>query len=132
MSASYAFSRRISFYETDAMGIVHHSNYLRILEDARVDWLRHVPQFKDDLLGKFNFPVIQAELEYKSPLRFDDLVEVKLGVKIDKSKIIFEYQIYVEKNLKSTAKTVHAPWDNSKNTVVRPPSFLVDFIEGKI
>ena len=33
------FERKINYYETDRMGVVHHSNYIRFLEEARCDWL---------------------------------------------------------------------------------------------
>ena len=36
---SWEYNRRVKYYETDRMGVVHHSNYLRLLEDARMDWL---------------------------------------------------------------------------------------------
>ena len=35
----YTYSRIINYYETDKMGIVHHSNYIRFLEEARSRWL---------------------------------------------------------------------------------------------
>lgn len=36
------FERKINYYETDKMGIVHHSNYIRYLEEARTFWLRQI------------------------------------------------------------------------------------------
>lgn len=124
----FSFERRISFYETDAMGIVHHSNYLRIVEDARVDWFRQIPECKNNLLGEFNYPLVSARLDYISPLRFDDLASIDLSSQLTRAQIIFNYEIYVKGQLKTKAETTHAIWDNSKNTVVRPPAFLVDFM----
>ncbi len=39
MKEPWIWRSRVRYYETDRMGVVHHSNYLRILEDARLDWL---------------------------------------------------------------------------------------------
>ena len=38
----YSFERKINYYETDRMGVVHHSNYIRFLEEARCDWLESI------------------------------------------------------------------------------------------
>ena len=36
---SFTYKRIINYYETDRMGVVHHSNYIRFLEEARCRWL---------------------------------------------------------------------------------------------
>ena len=38
----FTYERKINYYETDKMGIVHHSNYIRFLEEARCRWLESV------------------------------------------------------------------------------------------
>ena len=38
-ATTITYAHRVGFHETDAMGIVHHSNYLKFCEDARVVWL---------------------------------------------------------------------------------------------
>ncbi len=35
----FIFERKINYYETDKMGVVHHSNYIRYMEEARCAWL---------------------------------------------------------------------------------------------
>ena len=35
----WSYSREVNYYETDRMGVIHHSNYLRILEEARMAWM---------------------------------------------------------------------------------------------
>ena len=71
------YKRRAYYYETDKMGIVHHSNYVRILEESRVDLMRKVglPFTMVEELGLM-IPVLSVHLEYKFPLRFDDEFEV--------------------------------------------------------
>ena len=68
---------RIGFYETDAMGVVHHSNYLRFFERARVVWLeehdRPYAYYMD--LG-LHFAVTRCEVDYTLGARFDDLLVV--------------------------------------------------------
>ena len=79
--ADYDFTHRVRvrFVETDAMGIVHHSNYLAYFEEARVAYLRHVghpfTEWRDEGLES---PVLESYLRYRVPLRFDDLADVRL------------------------------------------------------
>ena len=40
------YRRRVNYYETDRMGVVHHSNYLRLIEEARLAWIeQHVMRY---------------------------------------------------------------------------------------
>lgn len=90
------YSRRVFYYETDKMEIMHHSNYIRIFEESRVDFLRQsgIP-FEEIEARGILMPVLSAECSYKYPLRFDELFEVYMkivrfnGVSLDVSyKII--------------------------------------------
>lgn len=71
------YKRHAYYYETDKMGIVHHSNYVRILEESRVDFLTKVglPFTVIEDRGLM-IPVLSVSVEYKYPLRFDDEFEV--------------------------------------------------------
>jgi acyl-CoA thioester hydrolase len=79
--ADYDFTHqvRVRFVETDAMGIVHHSNYLAYFEEARVEYLRHVghpfTEWRDEGLES---PVLESYLRYRVPLRFDDQADIRL------------------------------------------------------
>ncbi len=72
------FSRRVYYYETDKMGIVHHSNYIRWFEETRVDILNQagLPFEKVEEQGILS-PVLGVECEYKLPFRFNDLFFIK-------------------------------------------------------
>jgi len=69
---------RVPFYETDAMGIVHHANYVRYLELARVAWMdEHDRPYREYVSDGFHFSTTRVEFEYKRAAVFDDVVEVK-------------------------------------------------------
>lgn len=69
---------RVRFAETDLMGIVHHSSYLLYFEAGRVEWLRdRGVTYADWAARGVHLPVVEANLVYKSPARFDDLVTVE-------------------------------------------------------
>ena len=83
MNKIHPYERKIFYYETDKMGIVHHSNYIRIFEEARVHYLSEagLPFPKVEEMGIL-MPVLSVEATYKRPLRFDEPFAVYL--KIDK------------------------------------------------
>jgi acyl-CoA thioester hydrolase len=68
---------RVAFYETDAMGVVHHANYLRFFEEARVRWLEeHDRPYTYYLEHGLHFAVTRVEIDYRHGARFDDRLEV--------------------------------------------------------
>ena len=84
------------YYETDQMGIIHHSNYIRWMEEARIDILNQLgyPYRRFEEMGYMS-PVLHAECEYKKSVKFDD--EVKIVVSLEdfgKVKFTLRYDIY--------------------------------------
>lgn len=69
------------YYETDQMGMIHHSNYIRWMEEARVDFLHQIgfSYRKMESLGVF-CPVLAVQCDYKSKVQFDDQVKIEVGV----------------------------------------------------
>lgn len=68
---------RVPFYETDAMGIVHHANYVRYLELARVAWMdEHDRPYRSYVAEGYHFSTTRVEFDYKRSAAFDDIVEV--------------------------------------------------------
>ena len=71
------YRHRVRFYETDAMGIVHHANYLLFMENARIAFLdEHDLPYREYVEGGLHFAVTKSELDYLLPARFDDRIEV--------------------------------------------------------
>lgn len=75
------YERGVHYYETDQMGIVHHSNYIRWFEEARTDFLEQIglPYDKIEEEGIL-IPVLGVSCKYKSAIRFGDRVCVYLKV----------------------------------------------------
>ena len=76
------FERKINYYETDRMGIVHHSNYIRFMEEARCYLLEKVgmPYSAFEENG-IMIPVLGVNCEFKHHVTFDDTILIKLFVK---------------------------------------------------
>ena len=70
-------SHRVAFYETDAMGIVHHANYVRFLELARVRWMdEHHRPYREYMAEDLHFATTRVELDYHRSAKFDDELSV--------------------------------------------------------
>jgi acyl-CoA thioester hydrolase len=89
---------RVRYAETDQMGVVYHSNYLNYLELGRVEWLRSLGSSYSELEKKgVLLPVVHAELNYRFPARYDELIRVETEISsIGKSSIEFRSQLYNE------------------------------------
>ena len=67
----------VPFFDTDAMGIVHHANYVRYLELARIQFLaEHDEPYETYLARDRHFAVTRCEVHYKKPARFGDVIEI--------------------------------------------------------
>lgn len=87
--------RKVAYYETDRMGIVHHSNYIRYMEEARLSWLEESGLAYDNLESMgIMLPVISVNAEYHKPLKFGDTFNVitKL-IQLTNVKITLSYEI---------------------------------------
>ncbi|MDX1649101.1 MAG: thioesterase family protein [Myxococcota bacterium] len=68
---------RVAFHETDAMGVVHHANYLRHFETARIAWMdAHHRPYRDYVAAGRHWATTRAEIDYHLPARFDDTLDV--------------------------------------------------------
>jgi acyl-CoA thioester hydrolase len=69
---------RVRFYETDLMGIVHHGSYVAYLEVARVEWLRRRGvAYATWASAGLHLAVVEVNLRYRAPARFDDEIDVE-------------------------------------------------------
>ncbi len=76
------FERRINYYETDRMGVVHHSNYIRFLEEARCYWLEELGMPFEELEKQgITIPVLGVNISYKYHVTFGDTILINLKMK---------------------------------------------------
>ena len=87
---------KVRYYETDQMGFVHHSNYLKYFEMSRIEWFEFL-DIKYNELEKKNIwlPVVECSIIYNNPLFFGDEFEIHINCeKEPMSTIEFKYQIF--------------------------------------
>ena len=138
--AAYPFRHRlrVRFAETDAMGIVHHSRYLPYLEEARVEYLRHIGHPYHEIraggvdpdghaVPGIDMVVLEAYVRYRSPLRFDDLVDVHVGLgSATRTTFQMAYLLAVDGDTRATAVTVHGSITAADGRPTRSPTWLRD------
>ena len=74
----FVYIRKINYYETDKMGVVHHSNYIRFLEETRCDWLEKLGMpFEVLEENGITIPVLGVTCDYKHHVTFADTIEIK-------------------------------------------------------
>ncbi|MEX2253734.1 MAG: thioesterase family protein [Thermoleophilaceae bacterium] len=117
---------RVRFAETDAMGIVHHSRYLPYLEEARVEYLRHLDHPYHELRAEgIDMVVLEAFVRYRSPLRFDDLVDVHVALgAANRTTFQMAYLLTVAGHARATAVTVHGSITSADGRPTRSPAWL--------
>ena len=131
----YNYEFCVRFRDTDAYGIVHHSNYYCYFEEARYEFSKKVLKiFENQVLNKLKFPVISSECIYKNALGYDlGKCQVKLKFRIiDSIKIEFLYEIIKKGSNKVYAKgrTVHAVINEDDKLCLTLPPCLQNIMEG--
>lgn len=100
------YKHKVQYYETDKMGITHHSNYIRWMEEARVDWLDKIGWSFEKLenLGMIS-PVVEINCKYINSTKFNDIVEINVMLKEYKGvKLIVEYEMINSKTKELVVK----------------------------
>ena len=119
----------IRYYETDQMGFVHHSNYLRYFELARIEWISTLGfSYKKMEDRGYLMPVINANIEFKRPLTFGNSFRVKIQSKeIPKVKFELIYEIILDKDIIiARGSTILAFLSSHNLKPVRCPKFFSD------
>ena len=76
-----AYEHKVQYYETDKMGIVHHSNYIRWMEEARIDFLDQIGwTYKVMEDNGIISPVTAVESKYKCHTVFGDVITIEVGI----------------------------------------------------
>ncbi len=89
------YQHKVQYYETDKMGIVHHSNYIRWMEEARIDFLGQIGwDYKKLEDSGIISPVTAVECKYKCSTMFADLITISVKVQEFKGiKLKLQYEM---------------------------------------
>lgn len=121
------YLRKVQYHETDKMGVTHHSNYIKWMEEARIHWLDEIgySYAKLEADGIIS-PVIGVECQYKHPTTFGDEVCVKVGVAEFRGvrlSISYEMTNVATGELVLTGKTMHCFTDPAGKPIIPKKKF---------
>ncbi len=118
----HTYIHRVNYYETDKMGITHHSNYIRWMEEARSDYLKKLGYGLRRLEAEgITSPVVSVECRYKHATTFDD--EIKIEVTVEKYNSVKLELSYVMTDTETgtvvlTAKSAHCFIDEKGTPII--------------
>lgn len=125
---------RVIYGDTDQMGVVYYGNYLRFFEAGRNEFIRAKGlRYRDfEEAYALRLPVVDAQVSYRSPARYDDLVAVETSLaEVRRASARFEYRIVRDGELLATGSTVHACVDLDGRVRRMPPELLARLAVGE-
>ncbi len=104
LKMNFEWPVRVYYEDTDSGGVVYYANYLKFMERARSEFLRHLGFEQDQLISQENiiFAVRSVQLDYLSPARFNDqLICTAQLTELKKASMLFKQMIYREQQMES-------------------------------
>lgn len=119
---SYTYTHKTQYYETDQMGVIHHSNYIRWFEEARVFFLEEIgyPYNRLEKELKLISPVMEVGCQYRGMVYFGDTVDITLKVKSSNGirlKFVYEIHDHDTGELRTTGFSTHCFLDETGSFV---------------
>jgi acyl-CoA thioester hydrolase len=113
---------RVRYAETDQMGVLHHANYLVYFEQARTELLRQQGRTYRDMEAEGFFLVIaKAEVKYRAPARYDDLLTIRTTVtRTSPVRLEHRYEVFRDGTLLAEGTTTLACVDRNGKLQAMP------------
>ena len=107
----FMYLRKAQYHETDQMGFIHHSNYVKWMEEARVAFMDRIGMgYAEVEKAGVVSPVTAVSVEYKKPVRFSEEVGIQVSVlSYSGVRLEIEYKFFLmpERELCTTAVSKH-------------------------
>ena len=116
----HTYHHEVKYYECDRMGITHHSNYVRFMEEARVDLLDQLGYGFDKVEAEgVVSPVVAIQCNYKHPTTFKDVIDIDVWIsKLSDLKFDFSYEMKVGGKVVCTAQSTHCFMENNRPVII--------------
>ena len=103
------YEHKVQYYETDQMGIAHHSNYIRWMEEARIDFLNQIGwDYKTLEENGVISPVTAVDCKYRMTTKFYDIITIHVSVtEFQGVKLKLKYTMMRDDNLVCEATSEH-------------------------
>ncbi|MDP2924263.1 MAG: YbgC/FadM family acyl-CoA thioesterase [Candidatus Omnitrophota bacterium] len=118
--------KKIYYHDTDCGGVVYYANYLKYFEEARTEYMRERGLNLKDLSEKgFLFVVKKVDIEYKSPARYADTLEISTQInKIRNVSFDFFQEVKRESQVLVSANTVLVCIDKNFRPIALPENII--------
>jgi acyl-CoA thioester hydrolase len=128
MITQHEIEIRVRYYETDAMGIVHHSRYLTYFELGRTEMLRAAGiTYREVEESGLMMVIVRAECRYRKPARYDDLLRLVTKTRrVTAVKLEHEYQLFRDEELLVEGSTMLACVDRDGEICRVPEQFRTE------
>lgn len=130
------YVRYANYYETDKMGIVHHSNHIRWMEEARLDYMKQSGMdYADVERNGIIMPVTDISCRYKIAIRFDEEVEIRVKlIAFNGIRATYHYEIYTlnDKKLAASGESSHCFLDEKTRVPMNLKKRYPDFYKQGI
>lgn len=126
---------RVIYADTDAMGIVYHTNYIKWFEIGRTELLRGVGLVYAKMEAQgYNLPLTEVYCNYLYPAQYDQIIVVETELEyLKRASMKFVYTIWDEDREKALVEgyTIHA-CTNKMGKIVRIPSFILEKVNEQM
>ena len=124
---------KVRFVETDLMGVVHHSNYFRWFEMARVEYLRAGNVLLPELIAAgIVFPITDVQCKYRQSAHFDEMIRIEATlVEFSRAKMCFSYRVMRDMdNMLLAEGSTQNVFTDKEGRVTRLPQIYFDRIDA--
>ena len=114
----------VRYAETDAMGVVHHANYLVYFEEGRSHYMREIgSNYAHIEASGYQLPVTEASVRYVGSRRYGERIRIRTWIEENRSRrVSFAYEVIdPEDGAVLVTGVTHHVWTDSNGQVVRVP-----------
>ena len=117
----YPYLHKVQYYETDQMRVVHHSNYIRWMEEARIDFLDSIGASYAQMEERgIISPVLSVDARYRSMTRFGETVRIEVRlVEVQNVRYRLTYRIFdaADGTLRAEGESSHCFVDRANRVI---------------
>ena len=126
---------RVRWGECDAQGIVFNAQYMNYIEVAQAEYFRNMgmPHYSEKVRERFDLATVLATLEYRAPVRVDDLLDIYTRVsKIGNSSVTFKTEMYLPDSDApcNRAEVIYANFDADTGIPRRVPDDIRELVRS--
>ena len=132
---SYSTQIRVRYKDTDQMGIMHHSNYVVLYEQARTEWLRAMGLTYAEIERRgVMSPIIEIHSRYHYPAFYDEVLTVKVSIdEMPAARLIVASEVYNEAGkLINTGSVTLGFMNSATRRPCRVPEWFTEALEEYI